>query len=250
MKRTAHAFTLMEILFASMAAAILLLGVYGVFHRAIRTRDDAVERARQSRLRERAVATIRNDLLNAYVSGGLMACTMEGGASNQKSHFPGYLRFTTTTGRDANDDQGFGDVQQIEYYISGSAATLNNGPLVRVLTRDLLATSGTENAPEEWVLPSVEHFDVAFWDGTNWQDSWQLSGTSSGTSSSLTSSSLTVSTGSSGSSSSTVSGSTALPRAVRVRLLQGAETGPVPPPLEIFVPLTTEPFTTSTTSGT
>ncbi|XHR30207.1 MAG: type II secretion system protein GspJ [Chthoniobacteraceae bacterium] len=241
-----RAFTLIEILLATFAAAILLLGLYGIFQRAIKTRDSATERLRESRLRERAVAVIRNDLFSAYISGGVLACTLEGGAGNQKSHFGGYLRFTATTGEDDNDDQGYGDVQQIEYYISGNGNSANNGPLVRVLTRDLLG-SGTENSEEIPVLQRVEKFEVAFWDGSSWQDTWQLSGSSS--SSSLTSTSLTADT--SGSNSST-SGTSSLPRAVRVRLIQSPVSNrvPVPPPIEIFVPFTTEPFTTSTTSTT
>ncbi len=242
-----RAFTLIEILLATFAAAILLLGLYGIFQRAIKTRDSATERIRESRLRERAIAVMRNDLFSTYISGGVLACTLEGGASNQKSHFGGYLRFTATTGQDDNDDQGYGDVQQIEYYISGNGGSANNGPLVRVLTRDLLG-SGTENPEEIPVLQRVEKFEVAFWDGNSWQDTCQLSGTTNSSSNSLTGTSLTAAT----SGSTSISGTSSLPRAVRVRILQSpaSDRVPLPPPIEIFVPLTTEPFTTATTSTT
>lgn len=235
----------MEILLATMAASILLLGVYGIFHRAIRTRDQVTERIRQTRIRERAAAILRNDLRNLYVSGGVLACTLEGGVENQKSRFPGYLRFTATTGRDT-DDAAYGDVQQIEYYISDGSSS-DKGPLVRVLTRELLSTDTSVEPDEEEILPQVNRFEVAFYDGQNWQDSWQLSGSSS-----LTSGSSSLATGTSSSRSPSTSGTSSLPQAIRIRILQTAASkqAPVPPPLELLVPFNSEPFTTSTSSTT
>lgn len=249
MKHAASAFTLIEIIVASLAASILLLGIYGIFHRAMKIRDDATERVRDSRIRQRGIAMIRNDLANAYISGGVLACTLEGGVQNQKSRFPGYIRFTASTGKDTNDDQGYGDVQQIEYYISGSNAnsTMQNGPLVRVLTRDLLGSgSNSENLEEEPVLPRAEQLDISFYDGQNWQDSWQITGTTS-----ASGSTTVISSG----SSTTLTGTSSLPRAVRFRVIQSpaSANAPVPPPIEIFIPFGTEPFvsaTSSTTSGT
>ena len=232
----ASAFTLIEILAASLASAILLLGLYGIFHRAIKTRDAATERIQLTHQRERAAAVLRDDLRNAYLSGGLFACTLEGGLSNQKSRFPGYLRFTATTGKETNGET-YGDVQQIEYYISDAA---DRGPLVRALTRNLLDTQTQESTLEEPILQNVERFEVAFYDGLNWQEAWQVTG-SSGLASSLTG------------TSTALSGSNSFPQAVRLRVIQtaAADRAPVPPPLEILVPFTSEPFVTSTsTTGT
>ena len=248
MKRNAQAFTLIEIMAASLAASILLLGVYSIFHRAMKSRDAAVGAVRQSRIRQRAVSIIRTDLASAYISGGLLASTLEGGMDNQKSKFPGYLRFTTSTGKDTNDDQGYGDTQQIEYYISGSAAgsTAQNGPLVRVVTRDLLsgsggATSTSGSSYEETVLPGVEQMEVTFYDGSDWQYTWQVTGTTSaGGSTTLMNYGY-----------ADASGSATLPRAIRVRLMQSAtsEATLPPPPVEVLVPFETEPFVVATSSS-
>ncbi|MCX6966205.1 MAG: hypothetical protein NTZ46_00220 [Verrucomicrobia bacterium] len=240
MKNTASGFTLIEILFASMAAALILVAVYGIFQRAIKTRDHATARIRQALQRERAVTILRNDLRCAYISGGVLASSLEGGAQTQKSRFPGYLRFTTTTGKN-RPDEAYGDVQQVEYYItepdsltSGSTASpsennsdtsgdsKNTGTLVRALSRDLL--SPVEEAGEEQpILTRVQSFEVTFFDGMDWQGSWQVTDTEP-----------------------------TLPQAVRIRIQQTAasEQLPTPVPLEITVPLTTEPLNSSTPSVT
>ena len=246
--RTTSAFTLIELLAASAASAMVLIAIFGIFHRAIKTRNGATERAHESAMRTRAANLIRNDLRNAYISGtnAVLASVVEGGLSGQKSHFPGYLRFTTTTGKDTPDEM-YGDVQQVEYYISDEAkvdtvdgnqhASHDSGTLTRTITRDLLSTV-TEPTREDEILKRVETLEVEFYDGQNWQESWQLSG-SSGTSST---NSLTSSSASSGE----------VPQAIRVRIQQApaSENAPMPLPLEIMVPWTTEPVTSSTASLT
>ena len=230
-KRANAGFTLLEILVAALAAALILVAVYGIFQRAVKTRDHATARVRQALQRERAASLLRNDLRSAYLSGGVLADTLEGGAQSQKSRFPGYLRFTATSGRD-HPDEAYGDVQQVEYYItetgtslseSASAAPANStGTLVRALTRNLLAPE-QEAAREEPLLTRVQTFEVAFFDGNDWQESWQVTDTAP-----------------------------TLPEAVRIRIQQAApsEQIPTPTPLEIVVPLITEPLTSSTTSTT
>ena len=233
--RDGRAFTLVEILVASVAASVLLVAVYGIFQRAIKTRDSATERTRQSAMTRRAANVIRNDLRNAYISGtaAVLASILEGGQTNQKSSFPGYLRFTTTTGKDTVDET-YGDVQQVEYYIAqddtgdssgqASASGSNAGILVRDITRDLLSSVSTTTR-EEKLLTGVTSLEVDFYDGQTWQPSWELSG----------------------------SNSTAMvPEAIRVHIQQAAPSDriPAPMPLEILVPWGTEPVTSATASLT
>ena len=278
-------FTLIEILLAAVAAAVILAAVYGIFQQAVRVRDNATRRVRDSRVRLRAEKIIRADLGNALVSGGLLANVFQGdsaspdngSASNtgtaaasashtDASNIPGYLRFTTTTGRNDANTGLYGDVQQVEYYIAHdpNAADQNgSGMLVRSVTRDLLdasglssgsstpATSGTTNTAdgtsETTVLPGVQSFQVAFYDGSTWQTSWQFSQLSN-----LISPAASAAATSTGTSTSTgaqiVSGQTSLPDAVRIDIQQAPATpnGPLPPPLEILVPWTTQPFVAAT----
>ena len=115
--RAVHGFTLVELVLASSIAALILLAIYGVFQHAITLRDNDSARIRESRMRMRAASIIRNDLRNALISGGLFASIVQGDSAgtdtNTDSTFPGYLKFTTTTGKDTSDDL-YGDVQQVD----------------------------------------------------------------------------------------------------------------------------------------
>lgn len=226
-------FTLIEILLASIAAALILVSVYGIFQHAVKMRDSATQRIRDSRLRARAAKVIRNDLRNALVSGGVLASTVQGdstGTGGMNSGFPGYLKFTTTTAKDTPDNL-YGDVQQVEYYIVKypAAAGLNQGGnLVRAVTRDLLQSVQPE-ARQEQILSGVQSLEVSFYDGANWQSSWSFNSAAA-------------------SSTSTTTASQTLPEAIRVDIQPAAPTagGPSPAPVEVLVPWTTQPFTSPT----
>jgi prepilin-type N-terminal cleavage/methylation domain-containing protein len=244
-------FTLIEILLASAAAALILAAIYGVFQHAMKLRDSANQRIRDLRLRSRAATVIRNDLRNAYISGGLFASLVQGdstGTDGPDAAFPGYLKLTTTTGKDTPDAL-YGDVQQVEYYIirDTGTGTSGGGDLVRAVTRDLLNTSQPV-AEEQQILTGVQSLQVSFYDGTNWQTSWSFNTSDNSSAGSTASTASTSSTNSSGSTA----GAETLPVAIRVDIQQvppsaGAST---PAPLEILVPWTMQPFTSPTPSPT
>ncbi len=221
-------FTLVEILIASIAAVIVLAAIYGVFVRAIKMRDNATTRIHDSRLRTRVANTLRNDLRNALISGsnGVFAVVLEAGRDGSKSRFPGYLRFTTTTGKDSTEEM-FGDVQQVEYYIANDttgSGSRDAGTLVRAVNRDLLSTvEGTTR--EDPLLGGVAAIDVSFFDGQNWQQTWQYA-----------------------------SDNQTLPQAIRVAIQQIAPSQDQrdPLPIEVLVPWSMQPWTsgTATTTGT
>lgn len=242
----------MEILLASAAAALLLVAIYGVFVQAIHLRDRAAGRVRDARLRERAEKVLRDDLNNALVSGGILASTLTGGTNSNGGpaggSLPGYLKFTATTGKSNGGDVA-SDVQQIEYYLTASpggnaAGGQSSGVLTRAVTRDLLDATTQTAAKEESILTGVQALQVQFYDGTNWQDSWQYA-----TPDNTPSTSATSATGTTSGSSVTV-GNATLPQAVRVDvvLAPSATNGQPQPPIEILVPWTTQPFTASTPS--
>ncbi len=222
MKR--RAFTLIELVLAMAACAILLSAIYSFFGNAVHLRNNLMSRTREARLRARAASVIRNDLRNAIVSGGRIAATLEGSQQSPGGSFPGYLKFDTTTATDA-DDVPNPDVQQVEYYIVTDPDTKDQkaGLFVRAATRNLLATT-TEAPTEEPLLAGIESMDVSFYDGSDWQNSWTFS-----------------------------TEETTLPEAVRVRL-QPARTATddfVPPPIEVLVPWPTEMATPPvSTTGT
>ena len=248
-----RAFTLLEILLASVAAALILAAVYTVFVQAIHLRDKAAARVRDSRLRERAERVLRDDLNNALVSGGVLAASLTGGSNSaggpSGSGLPGYLKFTATNGKSSSGDVA-SDLQQIEYYLTaGTGANAGGGPnggvLTRAVTRDLLDAATTQTAlQEEPILTGVQALQVQFYDGANWQDSWQYTRPSN-------SSGTATSTGTSTTASTAVTvGNATLPQAVRVDVILAPSTtnGQPQPPIEILVPWTTQPFTAATPS--
>jgi type II secretion system protein J len=247
MKRTA--FTLIELIVAMAAAAVILAAVYGVFGKAVHLRDSTLARTRDARVHAHAASVIRSDLRNGLVSGGTLATSLEGSQQGKNGSFPGYLMLTTTTGADVNDVPD-PDVQQVEYYIvPDETASDKSGILVRALTRILLAPT-KENPPEDTLLTGVTAMEVSFYDGNSWQDSWQATTASSTSSTSGTS-------GASGASgaATTASPTVTLPQAVRVRIERSAASGDghVPPPIEVIVPWTTvavNAASTTSTSGT
>jgi type II secretion system protein J len=209
MKR--RAFTLIELVVAMAGCAIILVAIYSVFSRAVHLRDDATARTREVRVRGHALSILRDDLRNAWVSGGTtnpLAKVMTGSPQSPNGSFPGYLKFTTTTGRDDRADVS-NEVQQVEYYIVTDPAATDRkaGMLVRTVDRDLLATM-REKPPEETLLSGVESMDVSFFDGSNWQTSWSYSATGD-----------------------------PLPQAVRVRI----QTATASVPFELLVPWNTQP---------
>ncbi len=236
-------FTLIEVLLASLAGAMILASVYGVFTGAVKTRDKATERAHAAQLRERAERVLRTDLANAYISGGTLGSALEGSERGPESRFPGFLRFTTTTGKDSENEIR-GDVQQVSYYVVEDPDNPNQeaGMLVRAIDRTLLARV-RENAREEDLLPNVASFEVSFFDGSNWTDTWNYTPIATGTT-------VLTTTGTNSSSSSAARSSSLLPEAIRVRITQVASSDkiPTPPPMEILVPLEAQPFTSGTSA--
>jgi type II secretion system protein J len=174
-RRSQHGFTLIEILAASMAFALLLTAVYSLFSRATQLRDGATVRTQESRLQARAVSLLRDDLRHALVSDGLLATELRGSAQSPMSRFPGYLRFTTTTGQNLTNAL-FGDIQEVEYYIVDDPTATNRaaGRLVRAVDRNLLAPV-RDITRHETLLAGITALDVAFLEGQNWIESWEYS---------------------------------------------------------------------------
>lgn len=248
----AAAFTLLEILLASMGAALVLAALYGVFIHAVRLRDTATDHVRDARLRARAESVIRTDLRGAFISGGVLATTLRGGSNDDSgpggSSLLGYLKFTTTTARDGGTDL-YGDVQQVEYYLEhdpdapstpGASGTQGSNILVRAITRDLLAATAPVPRTEQ-ILRGVQSLAVEFYDGANWQPSWNYDGAAAA---------LSANGNDAASGTVIALGNTTLPDAVRVSVQPAAANsgGHLPPPVEILVPWTTQPFAGATPS--
>lgn len=165
-------FTLIEILLAASASAMIMAAIYAVFVNCMHLRDRATQRSKESRLRARAEALIRHDLENALISGGTLAAVLTATQQAHNSQFPGYLDFTTTTAELADGNVG-GDVQSVEYFVDKdpSPDVKNAGILVRTETRNLLAQL-QQTPVEQTLLSGVASLEADFYDGQQWQTGW------------------------------------------------------------------------------
>ena len=179
--RSHPGFTLIELLMAAAAGALILAVLVNVYARTIKIRNQATEHLRESRLEARAISIIRNDLVNARLSGGVMAATLESGQQNTNSKFPGDLILDTTTGT-INEDTFSPELQEIEYYIGDdpSSPGSSSGALKRAISRNILAITPQVDK-EETLLTGITAMEVAFFDGSNWQDTWDTTDASTST---------------------------------------------------------------------
>lgn len=207
--RAPRAFTLIEMLLAAAGAALILGVLVNVYGQAVHLRNNSAAHTRSSRLEARAIRLLREDLRNAWLSGGKLAATLDVGDTTRQSRFPGDLRFDTTTGR-IDEDTFSPELQEVEYYIADDpdSPDQKSGVLKRTVTRTLLATVPAPEG-EETLLAGVEAMEVGFFDGNEWQPTWDVS--SSGTNGAGASSA-------SASTATTSSTAPAAPLAIRVRL--------------------------------
>ena len=79
--------TLIELLLASLAGAIILSAVMGVYARAVHVRNSAIERMAEARGQARALTFLRHDLRGARLSGGQLASVLIGSTAATRGSF-------------------------------------------------------------------------------------------------------------------------------------------------------------------
>lgn len=231
----ARAFTLIEVILALGIFAIVMVAINTAFFAALRLRQRSTESLEQSVPVNRALQLLRRDLINAVPPGGVLAGDFRsgnmGGASGNGSTKAnnstasrglgtaqyGGLDFFTTTGT-LSDDVPWGDIQEVNYQLQDPPDRQHSygRDLVRTVTRNLLATT-TQAADVQRLMGNVENLDFFYFDGSQWQDSWDTS-----------------------------AGNTNLPQAVRVSIRLASNNGPSPAsaqPLEMYVLLTSRSVT-------
>lgn len=171
-KLTTKGFSLLEVLVATSAMAVLLAAIYTVFFGATSLRDRSAERIEATRVRARAVNLLRSDLRNAIVAGGVLAGTLIGDAKGPDGRHPGYLRLTTTSAR-LDDATTGSDIQDVEYFVVDDPVdeTRQAGVLVRTCDRHLLAVN-PEEPNRELLLHGVEALEFSFLSEGQWIDAW------------------------------------------------------------------------------
>ncbi len=222
-----HAFTLIEVLLAVGIFAIVLFAINTVFFSALKL-ERATSRVVDARVPvNQAFAILRRDLQGAVqpmTNSTLLPrnFTTGGRSGGLGSSQAGSLEFYTTTGV-ISDDAPWSDLQKVRYDLVPSAdrATTNGQDLVRVITRNVLATTTTEE-DEQLLMSEVESVEFLCYNGSDWCSTWDTS-----------------------------AGDVGLPQAVRVRIQLATEnqTTISREPLELLVPITTVLLTNSFAGG-
>lgn len=198
-------FTLLELLLATAIFSIVLLAIHTVFFAGLTLRKRTMDALDSSMPVEQALAVIRKDLQNAVNPGGVLAghfrvggpasslntaastvtgtanasasatgrgSSLGAGASSQT----GGLDFFTATGSPRDFEPG-ADIVEVNYQLMEPLEKTDKTwgqDLVRSVSRNLLSNS-TSETEEQRLLENVETLEFEFYDGYDWQQTWDTS---------------------------------------------------------------------------
>lgn len=168
--RQPRAFTLLELLVATAMTAVLAGSLYATLHiafQAQRTAAHAVENVRRAEL---AAELIRRDLESAIVPRGILAGVFYGEDGVTASGRAADAVALHCTADGGQETEGVGDVRMVEF----ACETAEDGRglvLLRRVTLNLLSTNVQEPV-EEVICRDVRSFELVYFDGTDWVDSW------------------------------------------------------------------------------
>ena len=237
-----RAFTLLEVLIAMAAFAIVLGAINSVFYAALRLRNKTAESFDQSLALQHTVALLRNDIANLLPPGGTLSGNLQTTPSTTGSGTASGLNvsaasmalvaaasrpgqsspefYSTTAAID--ETSPWSQVQRVSYYLTPSTNGLPGRDLIRSVTRNLLPTF-QEQPVQIPVLGGVDSIFFQFHDGSQWKDTWD----------------------------SATETASRLPTAVRVQIQMAAaeRSKALPPPIELVVPVMVFGGTNSTATG-
>jgi general secretion pathway protein J len=217
-----RAFTLMEVLIAVAAFAIVLAAINAVFYGALRLRNKTTEAIEQSLPLEQALAIIKRDLANIVVPGGTLFGAFQSGVATNTMFGQASPSFYTTTGV-IDETSPWAEVQRVAYSLVDSTNRAAGRDLVRSVSRNLMPAL-QDQPVQQWLLSGVEDLAFQMYDGTQWRPTWDSTTTD------------------------LASGQTnTLPQAVKVQLLLAPEEkGRALPPVELLVPIVVQARTNQT----
>lgn len=165
-----RAFTLLEMLVAMAMIAVLAGSLYATLHVAFRARRTALKAVEPVRKAELAMQLLRADIQSAVVPRGVLAGSFfgEDGTDGIGRECDSLLLYCTTPR--ARQAEGTGDVRMIEL-VCEPEEDGTGMVLLRRTTVNLLAPTINEPA-EEVLCRGVHAFGLRYFDGVDWQDSW------------------------------------------------------------------------------
>ena len=179
------AFTLIEILIAVAAFAIVLAAINTVFYSALRLRNSTTAAIEKALPVEHALGVIKRDLANIVLPGGTMTGTFSTTSTSNSVAGQSSPNFYTASGA-VDETSPFGEMQRVSYLLVASTNRTGGKDLVRSVSRNLLPSLQDEYE-QEWLMTGVQTLTFLYHDGIQWKDSWDsaIENTSTGMSNSL-----------------------------------------------------------------
>jgi prepilin-type N-terminal cleavage/methylation domain-containing protein len=168
-------FTLLELLIALGMVAILAGSLYASLQVAFRAKKSAEASIVESRTVDLAMEFLRTAIQNAVPPNGVLAGNFVSDAGSDNRGDPATdLTFFSTVESPQHVDAN-GEIKQVELTIDTPDGNGGSGGkdfcLVQKITRNLLAPT-TPNPDEEVICRGVSNFTCRYFDGQNWQDTW------------------------------------------------------------------------------
>jgi general secretion pathway protein J len=163
-------FTLLEMLLAMALTSVLAGSLYASMNTAFRGRE-AADRALGPAARVSAtLAIIQDDLTAAVVPAGLLAGEFLGESSERDGGEAADVLYFHSRAADQSGLVPASPVVRVEYLVAEDEET-GEAVLERRTTANLLAPEEPEATPVA-ICRGVQAFDVAYFSGTDWSDSW------------------------------------------------------------------------------
>ncbi|MSU61294.1 MAG: prepilin-type N-terminal cleavage/methylation domain-containing protein [Pedosphaera sp.] len=230
-RKPAPAFTLLEVLIATVAFAIVLAAVNAVFYGALRLRNKSAQSIDDALPLQRTVTTIKRDLANLVLPGGTMQGALQ--TTSVTNSIMGQVspEFCTSNGI-VDETTPWADIQKVSYALIPSADRTARGLVfVRAVNRNLLPPDVATTPIPEWLMSGVQAVVFSYYDGLQWRTYWD-------------STTADTSTGE----------TNAVPQAIKVQIqLAPGENDTaltLSAPVEIVVPILVQTATSQTTGAT
>lgn len=168
-----RAFTLIELLLSATLIAIISFALFASLRGAFAARKSCETAIAATRDSEAVMETLRTDLMAALPPTGTYANTFVGAdAQDDRGADADDLYFCSTAVAPAHPEGGNGDIKQFEITLYQPAGS-NDHVLVR-RAYNILPPPTTSAQPydEEVLCRHVAGFNLRYFDGTDWQDSW------------------------------------------------------------------------------
>jgi type II secretion system protein J len=169
--RRPNAFTLIEVLIAAAAFAIVLAAINAVFYSALRLRNKTASALDEALPMQQAITIIKRDLANIVVPSGTLSGPLQTAVLTTGLAGQGGPEFYTASGL-IDETSPWAEIQKVSYVLAASTNRAGGKDLIRAVTRNLLPTTGTEQPVQQWLMSGVQAMIFFYYDGSQWRDSW------------------------------------------------------------------------------